>query len=336
MTSPHPLEILDLRHFNARQLRPLLEVEAQLWQRRLHWDYESSTELLLQYLDSRILPGFVALDLGRICGYCFCVYEGTKAVVGDVFAEPSPNATAITQTLARHLFAVLDASPEVQRIEAQLLLFEPSQLGAAFAPAAFDVYPRLFLERALAAETGSAGTPALPPAIELAAWSPVFYQPAAELIQAAYIGHIDSQINDQYRTLAGSLRFLHNVIRFPGCGVFDPEVSFVLRQRATGALVGIVLCSRVAPTVAHVTQLCIAPSFRGAHLGRSLLRVSLAQLAARGYDALTLTVTEANKAALHLYQDEGFHTRQRFDALVLEKSAPPRRPTLLSRITSTR
>src|SRR5664280_3634676 len=80
------IEVLDLRHFSARQLRPLLEREADLWRERLRWDYKSSTELLLQYLESRILHGFVALERGRVCGYTFCVFEGIKAVIGDAFA----------------------------------------------------------------------------------------------------------------------------------------------------------------------------------------------------------------------------------------------------------
>ena len=80
------IEVLDLRHFSARQLRPLLEREAEVWRTRLRWDYRSSTELLLQYLESRILHGFVALDQGGVCGYTFCVYEGHKAVIGDAFA----------------------------------------------------------------------------------------------------------------------------------------------------------------------------------------------------------------------------------------------------------
>jgi hypothetical protein len=62
------VEVLDLRHFSARQLRPLLEREAEVWQERLRWDYKRSTELLLQYLESRILHGYVALDQGRLCG----------------------------------------------------------------------------------------------------------------------------------------------------------------------------------------------------------------------------------------------------------------------------
>ena len=106
------LEILDLRHFSARQLRPLLEAESRLWEQRLRWNYQSSTELLLQYLDSRILPGFVALDRGRICGFTFCVYEGQKAVVGDAFAVANDPAQMIqiTQSLLHQLLQLLQAA----------------------------------------------------------------------------------------------------------------------------------------------------------------------------------------------------------------------------------
>ena len=134
MTSPQQLEILDLRHFSGKQLRPLLEEQAAVWQRRLRWDYRSSTELLLQYLDSRILPGYVALTRGRVCGYCFSVYEGHKAVIGDVYTETrNPAPLAVNHTLTRHLLETLEASPDVDRIEAQLLLFDAGQLPAAFA-----------------------------------------------------------------------------------------------------------------------------------------------------------------------------------------------------------
>src|ERR1700678_2999028 len=155
MTSPQQIEILDLRHFNARQLRPLLDEEAVRWQQRLRWDYRSSTDLLLQYLDSRILPGFVALDRGRICGYTFCVYEGHKAVIGDLYTTAeNPAPLAVSHTLARHLLETLEASPEIVRIEAQLLLFDSGVLRPIFSnlnphSPAFTVFPRLFLERTL-------------------------------------------------------------------------------------------------------------------------------------------------------------------------------------------
>src|ERR1700754_1536354 len=121
MTVATQLELLDLRHFSARQLRPLLESEARVWEDRLRWDYHSSTELLLQYLDSRILPGFVAVDRGRITGYTFCVYEGHKAVVGDAYsvaADPE-QSLQITDTLLHRLIELLLHSPNIGRIESQ-------------------------------------------------------------------------------------------------------------------------------------------------------------------------------------------------------------------------
>ena len=322
MTSPQQIEILDLRHFSAKQLRPLLEQEADIWQRRLRWDYRSSTDLLLQYLDSRILPGFVALDRGRVCGYTFCVYEGNKAVIGDLFA--STGDLAVSHSLAQHLLETLHASPGIDRIEAQLLLFDSGTLAPVFANLnpnrpAFATFPRLFLERVFAAHNPAPPPLEIPHDFELLPWNANFYQPTAELIQAAYRDHVDSTINDQYRSLAGSLRFLHNVVRFPGCGTFDPQSSWVLRERNTRALAAVILCSRVAPDVAHVTQLCAAPAFRGRHLGQLILDFCMRRMPTQRYGAVTLTVSEANANAVRLYTTAGFNTRHRFDALVLDK-----------------
>jgi len=331
MTSPQQIEILDIRHFSAKQLRPLLEEEAAVWLRRLGWDYRSSTNLLLDYLDSRILPGFVALDRGRVCGYTFCVYEGHKAVIGDLYTTAEhPTPLAVSHTLARHLLETLEASPEIARIEAQLLLFDTGVLRPIFSnlgphSPAFTVFPRLFLERTLPQR--AIAEPILPAGLELCSWTPNFYQPSAELIHASYAGHIDSAINDQYRSLAGSVRFLHNIVRFPGCGVFDPQSSWALRDRATGALVAIILCSRVAPDTAHVTQLCVAPAFRGRGLGGLLLNYTMGRMPSLRYQAITLTVSEDNVAALRLYLAADFTTRHRFDALVLDKK--PHRLRLL-------
>lgn len=324
MTSPQPLEVLDLRHFSARQMRMLLESEANAWLALLRWEYRSSIELLLQYLDSRILPGFVALNRGRICGYTFCVYEGQKAVIGDLYVAPDdPAPLAVAHSLSRHLLEVLEASPEVRRIEAQLLLYPAGQLAPAFS--GFEVFPRLFLERELHVLNGTASPSAIPPEFELLAWTPSFYDPVAQLVHAAYQGHIDAGINDQYRTVAGAQRFLHNIIRFPGCGTFDPENSWVVRHSATGALAGTMLCSRVAPGVAHLTQLCVLPEFRAQRLGSGMLNFAIQRLTARGYGCLTLTVSEGNQPAVALYRSSGFRTRHRFDALV---RTVPRRPAL--------
>jgi ribosomal protein S18 acetylase RimI-like enzyme len=327
MTVATQLEILDLRHFSARQLRPLLETESRVWEQRLRWNYQSSTELLLQYLDSRILPGFVALDRGRICGFTFCVYEGQKAVVGDAFAIGNDTAQMLqtTQTLLHQLLQLLQHSPGIQRIESQLLLYDAGSINEAFLAAGFTMYPRLFMEYNLDATSNSPQARNeldLPPNIDLVRWSADHYQAAAELIHECYLGHIDARINDQYCSLHGSLRFLHNIVRFPGCGVFEPDASWVLRDRSNGAMVGMLLCSRVASDVAHITQLCIAPSWRGHGLGRAVLDYCSNHLARAGFAAITLTVTEANQQAVKLYQSHGFFTRHRFDAMVLDRTNP--------------
>ena len=327
MTVATQLEILDLRHFSARQLRSLLETEARVWESRLRWNYRSSTELLLQYLDSRILPGFVALDRGRVCGFTFCVYEGHKAVVGDAFAVASDPAQAlhISQTLLHQLLQLLDHSPGIRRIESQLLLYDSGSVDEVFVKSGFAMYPRLFMEFDLKFHD-SGGNSArveppfkMPSGIELLRWSGDHYQAAAELIHQAYTGHIDARINDQYCSLHGSLRFLHNIVRFPGCGVFDADASWVVVERSTGTLVAMILCSRVANDVAHITQLCVVPAFRGQGLGRMLLQHCARQLAYSKFSAITLTVTEANHQAVRLYEELGFFTRHRFDAMVMDK-----------------
>lgn len=323
------IEVLDLRHFSARQLRPLLEREAALWRERLRWDYRGSTELLLQYLESRILNGFVALDQGRVCGYTFCVYEGHKAVIGDAFAagHRTMSDADATRVLLVHVLEMLRHSPAVDRVESQLLLFDAGEFADVFAGPEFTIYPRLFLECDIrrpanipgrTTDAEQAGSHGIPPELVLMPWTPQDYQAAGELIYASYVGHTDALINDQYRSLHGSLRFLHNIVRFPGCGTFEAAFSWMLRDRKNGALVGMVLCSRVGPQVAHITQLCVAQAYRGRGLGRALLRQSAETLLSEEFEAITLTVTEANVPAVKLYERFGFSLRHRFDAMAMD------------------
>jgi ribosomal protein S18 acetylase RimI-like enzyme len=323
MTVPTQLEILDLRHYSATQLRPLLEDETRLWSTRLRWDYHSSMELLLQYLDSRILPGFVALERGRIFGFTFCVYEGHKAVIGDAYSVASAGMTAIetTRTLLDRLLELLQHSPGIERIEAQMLLYEAGALTDIFSKAGFTRYLRLFMEYDMEAEGRTASTLeglAKGGNVQIRSWASGHYQAAAELIHAAYADHIDALINDQYRSLHGSLRFLHNIVRFPGCGVFEADQSWLLQDTRTGSLAGIILCSRIAADVAHITQICVLKAYRGQGLGKALLQHCMTHLRSSGFAAITLTVTELNSQAVNLYEELGFVVRHRFDAVVFD------------------
>jgi ribosomal protein S18 acetylase RimI-like enzyme len=324
MTPALQLEILDLRHFSAASLRPLLEAESRLWSERLEWDYRASADLLLQYLDSRLLPGYVAIENGRVAGYLFCVYEERKAVIGDVFAIRPQNseatATDIELRLLESLIELLQNSPGVERIESQLLLHPHGLHADAFRTVSFQIYNRLFMRLDLSGLSPAPVRHSLPEGLAMRPWREDDFNAAAHLISGAYEGHLDSHINDQYRTVAGSLRFLHNIVRFPGCGLFDAAASRVLVHSGSHEIAAILLCSRVREDVAHITQLCVAKDSRSHGLGAILIDDCATHLKAQRFRALTLTVTEANQNAVALYRREGFGVTHNFDAMLWERA----------------
>ncbi len=312
------MEILDLRHFSSADLRPLLEDEIRVWAKSLSWDYSGSAEMILRYIDAKFLPGYAAVSRGRVFGYSFFVYEHNKGVIGDLFVSDGENGASrdeVQRRLLTHAIETLQQSPGVHRIEAQLLAHEAGSAATPFRDQGFSRHARLFMNLALADAECQKSVPA---EIEIRRWMEVDYQSAAAVITAAYRDHVDSEINDQYRTLSGSLRFLNNIVRFPGCGSFDPESSFVAVERKSSALAGVILCSRVRHDVGHITQVCVLPEYRSHGLGRALLAAAASNLAQRKFSSLSLTVTEANSPAVELYGHLGFETTRIFDAFVWE------------------
>jgi ribosomal protein S18 acetylase RimI-like enzyme len=321
------MEILDLRHFSSADLRPLLEDEIAMWERLLSWDYGTSAEMILRYMDAKILPGYAAIERGNIFGYSFFVYEQSKGVIGDLFVRESvrdggrtPDRHEVEERLLTHVIETLQQSPGIHRVEAQLLSHHTGEVARPFLQQGFSRHSRVFMNFAMGRHApASIGTqPPISAQFEVHPWSEQEYQSAAALITAAYRGHVDSEINDQYRTLTGSLRFLNNIVRFPGCGTFDPQASFVVFQRRTRTMVGLILCSQVRPDVGHITQICVLPEYRSAGLGKALLAASTENLRKRGFHFISLTVTEANDRAIALYERIGFESARVFDAFVWE------------------
>lgn len=313
------MEILDLRHFSSLDLRPLLDDETHLWSRLLSWDYTSSADMILRYVDAKILPGYAAVDRGRVFGYSFFVYEGSKGVIGDLYVSNGsrlPDARRVEVNLLTHVIETLQQSPGIHRVEAQLLAHDANAVSRPFLETGFQRHPRLFMVLTFA----KSAAPRLEthPDVEIRPWSEADYQPAAAVITAAYRGHVDAQINDQYHTLSGSLRFLNNIVRFPGCGVFDAESSFVALDRRSRSLIGLILCSRVRHDVGHVTQVCVLPEYRGRGIGEFLLAATELNLRKRNFCMLSLTVTEANARAVALYRRLNFDSKRIFDAFVWE------------------
>jgi len=313
------VEILDLRHFSSADLRPLLDDEIEVWANLLCWDYSGSAEMILRYMDAKFLPGYAAVSRGKVFGYSFFVYENNKGVIGDLFVSSGENGAGeseVERRLLNHVIETLQQSPGIHRIEAQLLTHQSGAAAGPFESQSFSRHARLFMTLPLDGQSSSDNK--LSPQFEIRRWTEHDYQPSAGVITSAYRNHVDSEINDQYRTLSGSLRFLNNIVRFPGCGTFDPESSFVAVDRESHSLSGIILCSRVRHDVGHVTQICVLPEYRAHGLGKLLMAATIRNLRQRKFSALSLTVTEANTRAVELYHRLGFETKRVFDAFVWE------------------
>ena len=303
-----------------------MEEESVVWSKELDWDYGPSAEMILRYLDARILPGYAAVEKGSLAGYAFFVYEGSKGIIGDLFVRepaaeqaPANGAQSLGERLLGHVIETLQNSPGIHRIEAQLLPHPAGSLARPFNQGGFRRHPRLFMNLVLN-RTRDWVRPGRPKSaeIEIRPWSDADFNSAAAVITAAYRDHVDADINDQYRTMSGSLRFLNNIVRFPGCGLFDPGSSRVPVHTASKSTVGLILCSQVKEGVGHVTQVCVVPEHRGAGTGEALVAASAANLESRGFHTLSLTVTEANTRAVELYRRLTFEQTKVFDAFVWE------------------
>ena len=305
------MQIIDLRQMHSRSLEDLFHEEAHHWQAELHWDYKPSIELIRKFIDSHALGGFAALENGHPAGYGFYVLEDHKGLIGGLFVSPRQPQTPVTQKLLSEMLGTLRATPRLQRIEAQLMPFG-TELDPVFLSQYFRLHPRQFMLLPLAAakltcQPVSSG-------LRLEPWSDRDFEAAAQLIHLAYADHVDSQINDQYCSEAGGLKFLRNIILLPGCGRFLPEASFLVRPAGSDRLVAMVLTSTVADRVGHTTQICVMPGYQGHGIGRALMESVILALRKRQYESLSLTVTSINKRAIELYEHLGFRTVKSFAA----------------------
>jgi GNAT superfamily N-acetyltransferase len=306
------MQITDLRQIRARKLLPLLEEEARYWLEQLHWDYRPSLQLIQKFIDARSLTGYAALEDGQPAGYGFYVLEEHKGLIGGLFVSPRYPQLEISRMLLGEMLASLRGTPQLARIEAQLISFGQAcddVLGAE----KFRLFTRQFMLLELAAARSQ------PPSASpwrLERWEDRSFEPCARLIQLSYANHIDGEINDQYRNQAGAAKFLKNIILLRGCGQFLPDASFLLRSPEIDQPVGAVLTSAVSAGVGHTTQICVLPGYQRSGLGRRLMDASIRALQQRGFRALTLTVTSANTPAVRLYEDLGFSTIKKFSAAV--------------------
>jgi ribosomal protein S18 acetylase RimI-like enzyme len=310
-------EIVPLRELVGRELDPLLLEETVEWKRELDWDFGRSADLVHQFTDMRALAGFALLGRGEVAGYGYSVVEDHKGLIGDLYVRPAWRGGGAEARLFRTLLADLIGTPNVRRVEGQLLLLDRAVGETLQRERCVEVRERLLMSISVAASPAMAAGKAYG-RFHIEPWNEHHHESAATAIALAYSDHLDSRINDQYRTVAGARRFIYNIVQFPGCGMFFKPGSFVAFDLATGGLAGLVLVSFVGDETGHITQLCVTPAARGRGLGYELLRQAMATLRMHGAKRISLTVTTGNTDAIRLYERCGFEEVRRFSAFIWE------------------
>lgn len=310
-------QIEDLKRVSSAELDFLLEEEGRLWDSEYMWDFRPSADLVRRFVQMQSLSGFV-LRLGReLIGYAYHVFEDHKGLIGDFYVRPGPHSGSFEMLLLSAVVQGLIQTPGVRRIESQLLLSRASNE----LPIPFERYASRFDRQFMVIRQNAIRQLAPKPPtfrVRMVPWTDRLHEDVAHLISSAYRGHVDSEINDQYRNIPGARRFLTNIVRYPGCGRFTPPASIVAIDEGTGRVCGVCLASMVSPSSGHITQLCTLPAVRGTFLGYELLRRSLLEILNLGCSMASLTVTCSNVSAIRLYDAVGFRYHSTFPALVWE------------------
>lgn len=318
--------LVDLRKVSPAAIQPLLEEEVEQWKRVLHWDFRPSAAMLTRYIGYRALDGLALYDGLDIAGYCYWVCESRKALLGDLFVRQHWRGLSTENTLLRGALDTLAGWPDmtaqpglpaagwIRRVEAQLMLISihgPQVLPQGPPPQSFR---RFFMIGGLHGAVRLRPV-SPPPGYRYECWIPSMIGTLAQLVERCYQGHIDSEINDQYRTAGGARRFLENISQYPGCGVLLPAASWILLD-AADVPQGMVLCTSVSGSTGHIAQICTAPHLRGSGAGYELMRRAMLGLLAQNCTEASLTVTADNARALSMYRRLGFATTHEFDAFV--------------------
>ncbi len=309
-------EVADLSRIAAADMAALLEEEAVEWREKLDWDFSSSADLVRRFTDRGMLAGNALIAHGAVSGYSYFVVDEHKGLIGDLYVRAAARDARTEALLLETVVRRLMRSHHVRRIESQLMLLDDAFSLALPAQEYSAVHARSFMMADLAALRLKPVR--MPDGVRFEEWNEWRQPEVGTLIASAYDGHIDSQINDQYRSVAGARRFLTNIVQYPGCGTFFAPASLLVTHASTARICGACLASMVSTRVGHITQVCVEPAMQGTGLGYEMIRRSLAALGAAGCTRVSLTVTVANRSAVSLYERMGFTTRRRFAAYVWE------------------
>jgi ribosomal protein S18 acetylase RimI-like enzyme len=300
-----PLEVVDLSDVLPAELDRLWQHEQRLWREWLLWDISGLIALMRQLVARGSIAG-KAVRVGRqTVGSAYYVVPGGLGVLAGFSVLPAYQQPEVGTALLR---ATVNAMRGLglRRIQSQFLYLhehatDPMALPVVFEQEGFQTYWRDFLRADLTRLQAS--TRDVSP-VRLAPWRSGDLPAAADVMQAAYEGEIDAQMDCMYQTPAGCRAVLENILRQQGIGALVTEASALARHR--GQVVGFTLITEISPRQGHLAQVVVSPAYQHRGIGRALLYHSLSQLKALAFDSLSLLVSRANPRAVSMYQEAGF------------------------------
>ena len=313
------MDFFPLSKVKSQALGDLFIEEREHWTRSLHWNYREPQRIIAAMVDLQTLPGFVAIDRQIPVGYTFYFEETGKGLIGSCFVARDYQGQGVEERLLSPVLAALMKNSSIFRIESQFINFSNWPIDDFFARNGFSRFGRFFMLK----DCEQPETPGAFVDLELRQWALQDLDAAAHLTVRTYQQVVDRQITYHYQSLEDCRNFLSSIILRPGCGTFLPEASYVARDRKSEELVGYILTSRISHTDGHIPQIVVAMGHQGRGIGTGLLVRAIRYLKLNGYRTVSLSVTEANTAAVDLYGRFGFTVAYRFPAFVWSRTHMP-------------
>jgi ribosomal protein S18 acetylase RimI-like enzyme len=274
----------------------LLHQECARWSVDLGWDLARDWAAVEPARRAGLLPGWVVRGADRRArGWAFGVDLDGERQVGAVVADDAD--------AAQHLIEAVTADPSVAHALAFVRVSDVVNADLLRARG-FDVQAYAYL---------IAPTIDAPQRVET--WRTDDRVATAELLMRAYADDHSLRPFARQGTPADWLDYVDALTMRPGCGVFSPQSSVVIRDGQR--LRGVALVTSIGPTTAHLAQLAVAPEARGRGLAQTLLAAVRANARrVLGASRLSLLVSTANTPALTLYARAGFRHAGDFAAAV--------------------
>lgn len=296
-----------LTELGARELRPLLQEEASHWGHELSWDFQDVATAVLGSIERRSLSGRVVQDAGGAVAYGYYMTDGSRAVVGSLFASQTHRDRGVEESLLDAILAEAQGMAGPDRVECQTLFSTSAGADSRFARSGFTGRRRHYMVRDL-----DRPLPERARAFRLRSFRREDMGLAATLIHRSHEGSLDAALNLTYATPASCRGFVETLVLRSGCGRFDADAS-LLADGGDGCL-GLILASQLSKANGHICQVSVSPEAQGRGLGTQLMLASLETMARRGLRSASLSVTVENHHAYDMYLRLGFGLRREFAA----------------------